>query len=142
MVERAAQPETRVEHRRYQGETGRVLDCLVLSEADPTGEFVVSAIVDLTSALQRVFTTEVSPNRAGVVVIVVSSSGVHESPALAAVRGLVLSLAEELGVQGRLNLVVTGDASATALQDTLAFLTSPSGAYVTAATLVLHGPAP
>ncbi len=121
---------------RRRPPSGRVLDCVVLAERPPTHELLRDGIGELARCLQLIEGGDRGPEHAGAAVIF----GLREEPdaelALAAVRGFVLSAAQELGTRLKLNLVVHRE-GADDLEPTLDQLADPLSAYVHAATLVV-----
>lgn len=112
------------------------LDCVVLVERPATQELLRDGIAELACCLQHLAAASREPEHAGAAVIF----GLREEPeatlALAAVRGFVLSAAQELGDRLKLNLVVHRE-GADDLEPTLDYLADPLSAYVHAATLVI-----
>lgn len=121
---------------RHKQRGGRILDCLVLAERPATEGLLREGVVELVCRLQEIAGTQRGAEHAGVAVIF----GLREEPvaalALAAVRGLVLSAAQELRDRLKLNLVVHRDGQDD-LQPTLDYLADPLSGYVHAATLIV-----
>jgi hypothetical protein len=121
---------------RRRQRSGRILDCVVLAERSPMHALLLDGIGELARCLQLVEGEDRGAEHAGAAVIF----GVREEPdaelALAAVRGFVLSAAQELGLRLRLNLVVHREGEDD-LEPTLDYLADPLSAYVHAATLIV-----
>lgn len=122
---------------RREQPCGRTLDCVVLADRAVTTGLLCDGIAELACCLQEIATAPRGAEHAGAAVI---CRLLREEPdtalALAAVRGFVLSAAQELGLRLKLNLVVHG-VGAEDLDPTLDHLTDPLSAYVQAATLVV-----
>ncbi len=126
---------------RYEHPSGRVLDCVHVSLAAPERALLLDGIAELVAALQEILASARGPEHAGAAVVVEAGEAERAPVALAAVRGLVLSLAQELGPRLRVNLVVH-DRGGEDLEQTLSLLASPEGAYVDAATIWITEPSP
>jgi len=120
--------------RRHEQPSGRLLDCVVLAERPAARALLVDGMVELVSCVQGVASSPRGPDHAGAAVIFGLQEGPDAALALAAVRGFVLSAAQELGSHLRLNLVVHA-AGRDDVEPTLAYLADPLSAYVQAATL-------
>lgn len=115
---------------------GRVLDCVVLAERPATQELLLDGMAELASCLRGIADAPRDAEHAGAVVIFGLRDEQDAMIALAAVRGFVLSAAQELGERLKLNLVVHRDGHDD-LDPTLDYLTDPASAYVHAATLTV-----
>lgn len=116
--------------------SGRVLDCVVLAERPVTQEMLRDGIAELASCLQQIAGAPRGAEHAGAAVVFGLRDEVEAALALAAVRGFVLSAAQELGDRLKLNLVVHRE-GADDLGPTLDHLADPLSAYEHAATLIV-----
>lgn len=123
---------------RHTGADGRVLACVALTKSAADLSFLVDGIAELVACVQRVLNAAHGPEHAGAVVLYPYHAHPYAPVTLAAVRGFVLSAAEELGSKLRLNLVVYPP-GAERLDETLSYLADPLSAYVHASTISLEG---
>jgi hypothetical protein len=112
-----------------------------VSEAEQVEAWLVTVPVGVCAWLREVFAKPDPDRVARAAVVLELDGGVPVAPVaaagIAACRGLVLSLAEEVARHGRLNLVVSYGAAANEVDDTVAYLAAPTAAFTTAATLTL-----
>jgi hypothetical protein len=118
-----------------------MLDCVVLAQRPPAQELLSEGIAELACRIQEVVRAPRGEEHAGAAVIFGLTQDPQSVLALAAVRGFVLSAAQELGQRLKLNLVVHRGGESE-LQSTLDYLADPLSAYVHAATLMLGDPQP
>lgn len=114
--------------------------------AEPFSEWVTDAAVAFWAGMREEQARAPGAELLRVVVLVIQDSGgdgrtrAAAAAGLAALRGMVLSLAVELGSVVRLNLVRCATESTDEIASTLAYLASGPGSYLTATTVLLEDP--
>jgi hypothetical protein len=124
---------------------GGELHCISVSLPAGTGTDLGAWVVDVPSALTACLQEQLALRHADLPVRVAvliawqqSTSPLARRPVVAAVRGLVLSLAQELAPSATLNVVVIGTRPPPAIQPVLNYLASRDGAHTTMATLEIE----